>query len=424
MKRGLFSFVTASAIASSGLSGVTVSVDYSIDLGPAQARACGFLHGVGEHTPDAALLRPLRLGLLRGPVESYLKPEFYERVHATGARLSVGLHGFVRRDISGHEGGVQWPGDGGNWAPWENYVRTCVQQSIDQKARFDYWLIWNEPNAHYWGRSIEQYREAYRRGYRVVRTMLPEASILGPVIDRFDAKWMFEYLLWCQENNCLPDVICWHELRHHDGSQIPSHVAELKEWLKANGIRINRFMVDEYASRKSYNRPGNLVGFFATIEQAGIERAAVGTYGPAYFMSGAAADDGKSPMPTWWVFKAYSDLTGRRVSAKSDANIAALAGFDAATNQSRILLGNCHDTSAAEVVLELKSLPGAGKLAANGSIQVTVESIPMRRTSPLAALQVAFTGKIAVSNGNTRITLPKCSAGEALVITVSGLSNG
>jgi hypothetical protein len=397
---------------------VIVTVDMAVDKGPAEAPACGFLHGVNGSSPDQQLLDPLRIGLLRGPVTTYTQPDVYERLIRTGARLSVGLHIPGRKDIAGHEGKEYWPGDEGDWAPWENHVDTYVRRALDEKLRIDYWLIWNEPDDHYWGRSLEQYLETWRRAHRIIRKVNPQAAIVGPVTAKFNQRWMEDFLIYCQKNDCLPDVLCWHELRTVTGEDIPTHAHQISSWMKAKNIGISRLMVDEYASEQAYDRPGNLVSFFSNVEAAGLERAAVGVYGPKHLLCGAATADGKHPTSSWWTFKAYGEMTGRLVATLSRSPVAAVASWEPRKRILKVLLGNWDKSREIPMRLKLENVPRSAHPADPSTAQVKAQLIPCTRNNELADAKLVMDQPLTAKDGTPDVTVPSCPPGSAVAISI------
>jgi hypothetical protein len=46
----------------------------------------------------------------------------------------------------------------------------------------------------------------------------PNAKIMGPSADRWDQNYMRDFLTYAKNNNCLPDIVSWHELGLPEGN--------------------------------------------------------------------------------------------------------------------------------------------------------------------------------------------------------------
>ena len=80
------------------------------------------------------------------------------------------------------------------------------------------------------------------------------------------------FLLFCQANNCLPDILNWHDGWETMGDYklIPNHVALMRSWMSANGINIPRIGMNE---TDFLLPPGPNVWVMAVDEQAQLDMA-------------------------------------------------------------------------------------------------------------------------------------------------------
>src|SRR5262249_35143052 len=65
----------------------------------------------------------------------------------------------------------RWPGDGGNWTEYTNFMNQVIGDVIANGMTGPdiHWDMWNEPNISFWGRSQAQYLEMWRRGVQQIR---------------------------------------------------------------------------------------------------------------------------------------------------------------------------------------------------------------------------------------------------------------
>jgi hypothetical protein len=86
---------------------------------------------------------------------------------------------------------------------WAEYVRTLVRR---YKDRVHYWEIWNEPNEQ--GMPPRVYAELVKRGSTAIRSVDPQAKVIGASLARVDAP----YLQTLFELGVAPylDVVTYH----------------------------------------------------------------------------------------------------------------------------------------------------------------------------------------------------------------------
>ena len=254
----------------------TVIVDLAVDEGPITYRASGFLHGMTGDEPPDHLVAPLKPKLFRdwadGPVGAFATNP---RVQRLGARQQL-----VVSDSWGDRYGFgrsqHWPGDGGDWAEWENLVADLVTRAKGQQCVFE-WDIWNEPDTEtFWGRDQSQFYETWRRGYVKIREFDPEAVIVGPSLSGYERQSLLDFLTYAKSHNVLPDILSWHEFGWEEQNvsrQIPDHVTEMLTLMKEQGIRISRISLNEIVGPDCQLKPGPTLGFFVGVERASVEGA-------------------------------------------------------------------------------------------------------------------------------------------------------
>jgi hypothetical protein len=395
-----------------------VMVDLSADRDPATHCASGFLHAMSRARPDQAMVEPLRPHMFRMSAGSPEKEKGvfgnYERVKALGSVLQL-----VVSDSTGYGRGGWLPGDNGNWTQWEDVIERLVKDARAQGCTVQ-WDIWNEPNIEvFWPSDRDRFFETWRVGVRKLRSLEPHAVVVGPSLAWFDEKYLCDFLLYAKEHDVLPDVLSWHEMHGPERGyrSIPAHVDAMREFMAANGIKIDRFSINEIIGPSLQTKPGTAVWFFERLERAGIESAAHACWDDEakgcsncanQSLDGILTPDGK-PRSTWWAYKGYADVTGRLVEVRPSASVAGVAGYDEEAREVRMVLGRDGGTGAVEVVVS-----GLTKsLVEQGRIHVVAERIPYSEWQHLPSPIGVYDRDFIISADKVAIPLPSFGPDDA-----------
>jgi hypothetical protein len=348
-----------------------VNVDLTKLGPPLQHRASGFLHSIELKSPADDLIAPLRPRLFRDRPEGKESGAFplYNRMTRMGAAIQVVLSdGYTNYK-------PPFPGDGGDWSRWELQVTNHIRKAASAKMDVQ-WDLWNEPDHEYfWKPSTEQFLETWKRTYRLVRKLDPRSTIVGPSLSNRKSKRLSleQFLLYAKNNGCLPDVLSWHQW---SGNVVES-VAEVKQFMSDNGIRIERISLNEIVSAKHFMLPGILPRYFAEIERASVESAAHACWqepsGVANCdnasLDGLLTHDTKQPRAAWHVYAAYGRMSGRVATVTRSATVDAIATVDA--ERIYVLMGRFR-VSKEQIELTLSDLTN---IARAGKVHVRIERI-------------------------------------------------
>ena len=360
-----------------------ITVDFARPIGPVTHRASGFLHGIQVNKPDDALLKPLNITYIRGMPKSRpgnlpgvfdVMEQRAEVLNHPNLRLCLGVYYYNKNKLG-------YPGDNGDWTTWEQIVEREVRDILAKGIDCDY-VIWNEPNyKKFWARDRARFFETWKRGYRKIREIQPDAVILGPTITHYDFKWLTEFLQYCKEHDVVPNIVNWHELQHGgNADRIPDNVARVRAWCAENGVDIQGITIDEYGSKVDQYKPGQAVRYFSALEKAQVRHAALAIWTDAGTLNALTTKDGKQPLSTWWTFKAYSDMSGTHYAVKEPKFLRGLASAENGT--AMVLVGNTTSDNRS-CRLRLENLSKAGLQGRKFTIQR--ERIPFSDDSPLAA---------------------------------------
>lgn len=114
---------------------------------------------------------------------------------------------------------------------WLEQVADVIEDKLASDAdNFYGYEIWNEP-VYTWDTSNGTFYELWKNTYELIREMDPDEMIVGPSEGYYDHDMMYAFLSYCVENDCVPDIICWHELSSNgDGSYVGDFAANYADY--------------------------------------------------------------------------------------------------------------------------------------------------------------------------------------------------
>eukprot|EP01043_Picozoa_sp_COSAG02_P002489 COSAG02_NODE_57_length_43668_cov_118.217196_26_plen_432_part_00 len=221
--------------------------------------AAGVLLSLNETHPHGDMVAPLRLSAHRGDWDHL--PAQYSRLRALGFTTVQSLlpdlwvqnitgENSFKSLVSGHCAAPGcWPGDGGNWRLWQQWVTDIVSAAPDGVTfdvpapikislipRLQYlyltdlnanigWQVWNEPGTspgYFWNRNFSQYLDMWSNAVIAAKRVRPAVTVVGPSTSSFDLEFFRAFLTSANESEpkTLPDVLSWHEFSA-DGKDIP-----------------------------------------------------------------------------------------------------------------------------------------------------------------------------------------------------------
>lgn len=404
-------------------------VDFARPLGPATHRACGFLHGISATSPDDSLLTPLKIRYVRGVPDSVVglpalgDPATLKRLDRPNLRLAIsfGPYSYTRKMKEygefkpAQEGDkVMWPGEGGNWAPWERFIGDQMKDLLDRKVDC-HWIIWNEPDHKmFWPHDAERHRELWTRAYRKIRTVKPDAIITGPTTSNYSRDYLTTFLTFCKEHQCVPDMLTWHELTKTE-KHVQANIEEMRVWCKEKDIPIKGIIIDEYGSKSGQFLPGTAVGFISAFEKAKVTYASRAIWTKTGTLCGGTTPDGKKPLAVWWTYKSYSDITGTLYDVAETADVRAIAGSDSQTSSIHLLIGNQSNESR-PVTLVLQNLEKSGVNLTKAVVRRRL--IPNSGETALESPEALADLSVEVANDGLKIDAGSLPAYSAIEVTI------
>ena len=231
------------------------------------------------------------------------------------------------------------------------------------------------------------FQKAWKSYYDAIKSVDENASLAGPNSGTYNSEFtwgqdMRSYTQFCADNNCMPDVITWHELDTWKLEGMSSHVADFRnlwestDWSKyneANGTEgipeIPQICFNEYAEMDYCGVPGRLVNWIARIEDEKVT-GCLPFWHQANNLNDLAsgANEGNG---AWWLYKWYGDMSGTTQPVSTSTNYDGLYGvstMDEAKKLSTTLLGGF----TGDITVQLNNVTATSTFADAVGVDVSV----------------------------------------------------
>lgn len=293
-----------------------ITVDCNIVIRQVTHCASGSLYGITENTPSDLknLVEPLHPYVFRNPARGTTANQhpFGDAIKVAkrlssvpGTKVSIDLADMLP------SWPYKWPGISG----WLSQVKSFI---TDKKASgCSNWYgyeIWNEPDGTFQNNDVS-FEEMWKQTYNLIRANDPNEKIIGPCYSYYNGNTMKSFLTYCKANNCLPDIISWHELSGI--SYVANNMKAYRSLEKSLGISELPISINEYcdASHPLEGQPASTASFIGKFERYKVDSALISwwyTAVPGRLGSLLATDTQKGA--GWYLFKWYGDMTGNMVS--------------------------------------------------------------------------------------------------------------
>ncbi len=309
-------------------------------------------------------------------------------------------------------------------ASYSDRIVLCLFNECDNGSWFGETRI-NEDGgvwAEYNETGRDNFFEAWKQTYDLARSLTPELKIGGPGYCDYNVDKEREYLTFCRDNDCLPDVMIWHELGELSSYLWEDHVAEYRAMEAELVIDHMPVIVTEYGTMAECGNPAAMLPYICAIERSGV-------YGDiAYWrladnLNDNAADD-NMPNSCWWLYRWYAAMEGsllnckkhdlfhgdfeKAVKAERDMkykDFSCLASLNETGDRLEVICGNC-DHSGQLVFTNLKDT------ALGTSVRVIIEEVQYK------GLSGAVTKPLTLRDDNV------CVIGGKLTVKLDNMTEG
>ena len=264
----------------------------------------------------------------------------------------------------------------------------------------------------------------WKEVYNFIRANDPSAKIIGPSFSYYNSSRMNSFMTYCKNNNCVPDIICWHELSGGPKT-IPSNIKNYRSIETSLGISPRPISINEYCdpTHELEGQPGSSARFIAKFEREKVDSACITWWFTAYpgrLGSLLATDTQKGA--GWYFYKWYGDMSGNmvRVSSANDTNdnIDGAACVDTNAKYISFIFGGPNDGSINAVFKNLPSFIGS-------TATVKVERVDWKNKDTVCNGTVTMsTSNYNVSNGQISVNVSGLNASSGYRIYITSANGG
>ncbi len=340
----ILTFVTVMSMTLEGLPYAfrpTLEVDAAEYVSEMSSRASGYLYGVAENgVPDSAVVESIDVSSISQKVIDGLQHPIGDVDHVTPMLDNCDYITVYMQDCFDtwyycHD--EIWSLRNAGTYDCEKFVRERflpqVEEAVNKLVKTNYadrlvYCLYNETdNAVWFGTPSDdgtwlmyddeaklRFYKAWKETYELVRSIDPDAVIGGPGYCDFDLYELEHFLTYCQENNCMPDIMIYHELGDKSAYYWQDHVDKYRELEKALGISELPIIVTEYGTMYECSAPADMVKYISAIENSGTWANAA-YWRLANNLNDTVADN-NSPNSNWWLFRWYADMEGYLLQGK------------------------------------------------------------------------------------------------------------
>lgn len=298
----------------------------------------------------------------------------------------------------------KWPGS----KTWLSEIERLVNKKKESGlTNIDSYVIWNEPNETWTGSVADFCETLWKPTCDLLRKLDPGTKIAGPAIAYYNEAWMTEFFTYCKENNCVPDLFCWHQWGVEGFVPAVTKAKKLKADLELDDLPycINEYSCSSDMDKRKYEGcPGYCVPFIAKFERNNVESATISwwhTNLPGRL--GSLLTDKNERGGGWWLYKWYGDMTGYMANVtppKDDSDhVDGFASVDRKCNQATLVLGG---NTVDEVTVIFEKLPAF----LNGRVVVTLERVTWEsKDTPVKGTDLISEEEVLVSGSTLNYTV-------------------
>ncbi len=340
----ILSFFTAISLASEGLPYFfrpTLEIDAAISEGKISSRATGFLYGLAQSgVPDEAMTESLDISSVSQKVIGGLQHPIGDVDDVAPALdncdyITVYLQDCFDTWYYCHDEIWEMRKEGSYDCVSfvENRFLPQVIKNVAALSEKDYsdrlvYCPYNETDNAVWFGTLsedgtwlmydaearQRFYDAWKTTYELIRSVDSDAVIGGPGYCDYDSFEIRDFLEYCKENDCVPDVMIYHELGEKSSLYWQDHVDDYRSMEDELGLDELPVIVTEYGTMQECGAPADMLKYVVNIEKSG-------TYANAAYWRLAnnlcdTAADNNSPNSNWWLFRWYADMEGDRLQTK------------------------------------------------------------------------------------------------------------
>lgn len=318
----------------------SLNVDASKQLGAVSTRATGHLYGLAEQgVPSAVMTDSLDISSVSQKVVDGLQHPTGDISHVAPQLTECDYTVVYLQDAYSiwyycYDEIMQMRKDG--TYDWKKFITESYFPLIKEKVELlkdaDYkdklvYCIYNEcDNAvwfgnykdgavHYDDIGRQNFYEGWKLTYDYVKSLDESAVIGGPGFCDYETTKMEGFMTYCAENDCMPEIMIYHELAWWSIPDWHMHVEDYRRIEQQLEVASLPIIVTEYGTMEDCGNPATMLHYIIAIEKSGV-------YGNmAYWrlannLNDTAADD-NSPNSNWWLYRKYAEMEGNLLETTS-----------------------------------------------------------------------------------------------------------
>ncbi|MCM1392427.1 MAG: hypothetical protein NC185_06605 [Ruminococcus sp.] len=201
--------------------------------------------------------------------------------------------------------------------PYYDKLVYCIFNECDNGVWFGDWSINDDGSVSnkFNLKGKKNFNEAWKMTYDYVKSLDPDTLIGGPGNYEYDLVKMTSFLSYASVNNCVPDVMIYHELNGRSVYDWQANAAQLRELEKSLGIDPKTpIIVTEYGMMNDNGNPNNMLKYIACCENSKVYA------NQAYWLLANnlcnTAADYNTPNSAWWVYRWYTNMQGQTMEVE------------------------------------------------------------------------------------------------------------
>ncbi len=340
----ILGFITALSLVAEGIPYMfrpTIEIDASVKAGEISTKATGYLYGLAQsNVPDSNIVESLDVSSVSQKVIGGLQHPIGDVDEVSPQLDSCNYIVVYLQDCFDtwyycHEeiNALRQNGTYDGLTFMRERFLPQVREKVTELSQKDYsdrlvYCLYNEcDNAVWFGTPNEdkswyffddaakaEFYTAWKETYDLVKSIDPDAMIGGPGYCDYDSYEIRHFLDFCNKNNCLPEIMIYHELGVDSASAWTEHYENYRLIEKELSIGELPIIVTEYGTMAKCGVPDDMLKYIVKMEETGVY-GNVAYWRLANNLCDTAADN-NSPNSNWWLYRWYADMEGNLLQTR------------------------------------------------------------------------------------------------------------
>jgi len=178
------------------------------------------------------------------------------------------------------------------------------QKDENPDNKYGVWCDYNDEGK-------DNFNSAWKQTCELVKSIVPDAKIGGPGFCDWNRDKMEYFLKYCVSNNCVPEIMIYHELGEKEAFFFDEHYKEYRKLEKELNINELPIIITEYGMMSENGYPGAMAQYITQIESCKVY--ADNAYWRLANNLNDNCADANTPNAQWWLMRWYADMKGETV---------------------------------------------------------------------------------------------------------------